>query len=111
MPVSGTPLDKAIFQSFGSVDAFITYFNANTAAVQGSGWGWLAYNKTTKELEFRTTANQDTLDGNYVPILGIDVWEHAYYIDYRNVRPDYLKAIWKVVNWAKAAERYEAASA
>lgn len=111
MPAPGSPLEKALSQAFGSVDGFIEHFNANTAAVQGSGWGWLAYNKTSGELQFTTTSNQDTLGGNLVPLLGIDVWEHAYYIDYRNVRPNYLKAIWGVINWPKVAEKYLAASA
>ena len=79
--------------------------------MQGSGWGWLVFNKDFKRLQIATTPNQDpaaTL-GNVVPLLGIDVWEHAYYLDYKNARPDYLKAIWKVVNWTNVAERFEAA--
>jgi len=85
LPKEGSPLEKAISKAFGSIDDMIAHFSAQTAAVQGSGWGWLAYNKTTKEIEFRTTANQDRLvdQGAYlVPILTIDIWEHAYYVDY-----------------------------
>jgi len=85
LPKEGSALEKAISKSFGSMDDMITHFSANTGAVQGSGWGWLAYNKTTKEVEFRTTFNQDRLvdQGAYlVPILTIDIWEHAYYVDY-----------------------------
>ena len=112
VPSSDSPLSKAICHSFGSFDNLIAHFSANTAAVQGSGWGWLAYNKTSGEIEFRTTANQDRLvdqGAHLVPLLTIDIWEHAYYIDYQNVRPNFMKEIWKVVNWTKVAERYEAA--
>lgn len=112
LPEAGSKLDNAINEAFGSVDKFIAHFSANTAAVQGSGWGWLAYNKTSGDLEFRTTANQDRLcdqGAHLVPLLTIDIWEHAYYIDYQNVRPNFMKEIWKVVNWGKVAERFEAA--
>ncbi len=68
----------------------------------------MAYNKTTQKLEIATTGNQDPLT-TMVPILGVDVWEHAYYLQYKNVRPDYLKAIWSVVNWKNVEERYKAA--
>jgi Fe-Mn family superoxide dismutase len=115
-PTEGKFYD-ALCANFGSVDAFITHFSTNTtvlvsAGVQGSGWGWLAYNKNSKELEFRKTANQDRLvdqGAHLVPLLTIDIWEHAYYIDYRNVRPNFMKEIWKIVNWKKVEERYKAA--
>ena len=71
----------------------------------------MVYNKTSKDLEFRTTANQDRiadLGAHLVPILTIDIWEHAYYIDYHNVRPNFMKEIWKIVNWGKVVERYNA---
>ena len=111
-PAKGSKLHDALCANFGSVEDFIAHFSANTAAVQGSGWGWLAYNKNSKELEFRTSANQDRLvdqGAHLVPLLTIDIWEHAYYIDYQNVRPNFMKEIWKVVNWKKVEERYEAA--
>ncbi|KAJ3014533.1 Superoxide dismutase [Mn], mitochondrial [Thoreauomyces humboldtii] len=98
---------RAINSEFGSLEDFQKKFAAQTAAVQGSGWGWLAYNKATKKLEIATTANQDPLI-SHVPLLGVDVWEHAYYLQYKNVRPDYLKAIWSVVNWKNVAERHAA---
>ena len=113
-PAAGSELHTAITAAFGSMDKFIAHFSANTAAVQGSGWGWLAYNKNSGALEFRTTANQDRLadqGAHLVPILTIDIWEHAYYIDYQNVRPNFMKEIWKIVNWEKVAERYSAAKA
>jgi Fe-Mn family superoxide dismutase len=107
-PPSGE-LAKAIEADFGSVDNLISKFNPKAAAVQGSGWGWLGYNKETGRLQIATTANQDPLvTQGLTPLLGIDVWEHAYYLQYKNVRPDYLKNIWKVVNWKNVGERYEA---
>jgi len=98
---------SAIQKEWGSLDAFVSKFNAQTAAVQGSGWGWLGYNKAYKRLEIATTANQDPLvTKGLVPLLGVDVWEHAYYLQYKNVRPDYLKEIWKIVNWEDVSERF-----
>lgn len=103
-------LAAAINSSFGSFDAFKTKFSATTAAVQGSGWGWLGYDKANDRVVIQTCANQDPLSTTgLVPLLGIDVWEHAYYLQYKNVRPDYLNAIWDVVNWGNVAERYSAA--
>ncbi|KAI8372696.1 Manganese/iron superoxide dismutase [Radiomyces spectabilis] len=98
-------LSSAIDKEFGSFDNFVTKFNAAAAGVQGSGWAWLGYNKEAKRLEIATTANQDPLLA-LVPLLGVDVWEHAYYLQYKNVRPDYLKAIWEVINWETVAERF-----
>ncbi|WVQ91075.1 hypothetical protein IAS59_004864 [Cryptococcus gattii] len=82
--------------------------NAKTAAIQGSGWGWLGYNKDTKKLEIVTTPNQDPLL-SHVPIIGIDIWEHAFYLQYKNVKPDYLNAIWDVINYEEAESRLKAA--
>lgn len=113
-PAAGSELAKLIAASFGSHEDFVKNFTATTIAVQGSGWGWLAYNKQTKELEIRTTANQDRLcdqSAALVPLLTIDVWEHAYYLDYQNVRPKFMEEIWKVVNWKKVGERLAAAQA
>ena len=111
---AGSPLHTAITKAFGSVDNFVAHFNGNTAGIQGSGWGWLAYNKTTGAVEYHTTANQDRLSdkgAHLVPLLTVDVWEHAYYLDYQNARPKFLEAIWKIVNWAKIEERFAAATA
>ncbi|KAH6560467.1 hypothetical protein BASA50_009642 [Batrachochytrium salamandrivorans] len=94
----------AINRDFGSLDEFKKEFAAQAAAVQGSGWGWLGLNKATNRLEISTTANQDPLV-HLTPLLGVDVWEHAYYLQYKNVRPDYLKAIWNVINWKNVSER------
>jgi len=99
------PLKDAILRDFGSVEEFQKSFNTKTAAVQGSGWGWLGYNATTKKLEIVTTPNQDPLI-SHVPIIGVDIWEHAFYLQYKNVKPDYLNAIWNVVNFKEAEKRF-----
>jgi superoxide dismutase, Fe-Mn family len=101
----------AITQEFGSLDAFITEFSAKATAIQGSGWGWLGFNKARKRIEIATCDNQDPLSTKgLVPLLGIDVWEHAYYLQYKNVRPDYVKAIWKIINWKNVEQRFLAAA-
>ncbi|CAL5407576.1 unnamed protein product [Camellia sinensis] len=103
-------LGWAIDTNFGSLEALIQKMNAEGAALQGSGWVWLGVDKEQKKLVVETTANQDPLvtkGPSLVPLLGLDVWEHAYYLQYKNVRPDYLKNIWKVVSWKYASEVYE----
>lgn len=104
-------LRSMIEGQYGSLDALQTSMSASTVAVQGSGWGWLGYDKINKKLSITTTFNQDPLQATtgLVPLLGIDVWEHAYYLQYKNVRPDYLKNIWSIINWKDVAERLEAA--
>jgi superoxide dismutase, Fe-Mn family len=105
------PLAEAINKEFGSLDKLIEQMSAKTIAIQGSGWGWLGLNKTKKRLEIATCENQDPLSTKgLIPLLGIDVWEHAYYLQYKNVRPDYVKAIWTIVNWKNVAERFASAS-
>merc|ERR1711874_362570 len=111
---SGEPsseLMAAINKDFGSLENLQTKLSASTVAVQGSGWGWLGYNKAEKKLQIATCANQDPLEAStgLVPLFGIDVWEHAYYLQYKNVRPDYVKAIWEVANWNDVAARLAAA--
>ena len=82
-----------------------------TVAIQGSGWGWLGYSKEKKRLEIATCSNQDPLEATtgLIPLFGIDVWEHAYYLQYKNVRPDYVKAIYRVANWKEISARLDAA--
>ncbi|KAJ8601354.1 hypothetical protein CTAYLR_004992 [Chrysophaeum taylorii] len=106
-------LAAAIDAQFGSLEEMQKRLSAVTIAVQGSGWGWLGYDKANKKLALATCPNQDPLEATtgLVPLFGIDVWEHAYYLDYKNVRPDYVNAIWKIANWADVATRYQAASA
>ena len=113
----GTPSGKLgddINAAFGSFDAFKEKFEAAGIGRFGSGWAWLVVNGG--KLEIVSTANQDNpLMGKAVsgvegkPVLGCDVWEHAYYLKYQNRRADYLKAFWNVVNWAEAAKYYDAA--
>jgi Fe-Mn family superoxide dismutase len=105
-------LAQAIARDFGSLEKFIEKFNTLTGAIQGSGWGWLGYCKDKKCLTIATCTNQDPLSTQgSVPLLGVDVWEHAYYLQYENRRPDYLKAIWQIINWKNVEERYQTASA
>jgi len=100
-------LMAAIKKDFGSFDAMKKELSASTVAVQGSGWGWLGYNKQTGRLQVATCANQDPLQATtgLIPLFGIDVWEHAYYLQYKNVRPDYVTAIFNVANWEDVAKR------
>ena len=98
----------AINGAFGSVDAFKEKFNAAATTRFGSGWAWLI--QKDGKLEVTSTPNQDNplmdvAEGKGTPILGVDVWEHAYYLKYQNKRADYLNAFWNVVNWDKVAER------
>ncbi len=105
----GALLD-AINLEFGSKEAFIEQFSAMCVAIQGSGWGWLGYNKSKKRLQIATCENQTPLSTKgLVPLLGIDVWEHAYYLQYKNVRADYVKALWSIINWKNVEERYASA--
>jgi len=103
-------LAKAIDTCFGSFDTFKTQMSQASVGVQGSGWGWLGYNKTNGRLEIITKANQDPLV-ELVPLLGFDVWEHAYYYVYGPARAEYIKNIWSIINWQNVAERYAAAKA
>ncbi|GAA5500817.1 Superoxide dismutase [Mn] [Deinococcus xinjiangensis] len=107
-------LAKAIDEAFGSFDAFKEKFEDAGKTRFGSGWAWLVVKDG--KLAVVSTANQDNpLMGEAIagvsgtPILGVDVWEHAYYLNYQNKRPDYLKAFWNVVNWDEVAKRYAAA--
>jgi Fe-Mn family superoxide dismutase len=98
---------KMIERDFGSFDQFKEKFNTATVAIQGSGWGWLGYSKAQKRLEIATCANQDPLSSqNLIPILGVDVWEHAYYLQYKNLRADYVKAIWQIFDWKNIEDRF-----
>jgi superoxide dismutase, Fe-Mn family len=101
-------LASAIDDAFGSFDAFKEKFEAAGVGQFGSGWAWLVLDGGT--LKITSTANQDSpVSSGATPLVGNDVWEHAYYLKYQNKRPDYLKAWWNVVDWGKVAERYAAA--
>jgi Fe-Mn family superoxide dismutase len=103
-------LAKAIDSAFGSFDKFQMLFSKAGATRFGSGWAWLVVNKG--KLEVVSTPNQDTpYSTGSTPVLGLDVWEHAYYLKYQNRRPDYIKAWWNVVNWKDVASRYAKATA
>ncbi|MDQ0156372.1 superoxide dismutase SodA [Robertmurraya andreesenii] len=101
-------LAAAINSKFGSFDSFKAEFTKAATTRFGSGWAWLAVNNG--ELEVTSTPNQDSplMEGK-TPLLGLDVWEHAYYLNYQNRRPDYINAFWNVVNWDEVAKRYSAA--
>lgn len=116
LPVSvsgGAPptgkLASQIELQFGLLDKLIALTNSKLAGIQGSGWAFIVYNKDTKALDVVQRYNQDTVTGPLVPLVAIDAWEHAYYLQYQNVKADYFKAIWNVINWKEAEKRYEAA--
>jgi len=105
---------KAIKTSFGSYEAFVSQFETAAKTRFGSGWAWLLVDATGK-LVVSSTPNQDNplmdiAEVKGTPILGLDVWEHAYYLHYQNRRPDYVTAFWKVVNWKAVADRFAAAT-
>jgi Fe-Mn family superoxide dismutase len=100
-------LAKAITDKYGSFQGFVDEFTTKSLGVFGSGWAWLQPN-----MDIITTPNQDTpiMQGHDAPLLGLDVWEHAYYLDYKNKRDDYVKSWWNVVNWDFVEKRYDEAS-
>lgn len=101
-------IKEAIDETFGSFDKMKAAFKTAATGRFGSGWAWLVVNNG--KLEITSTPNQDSplMDGQ-TPVLGLDVWEHAYYLKYKNVRPDYIEAFWNVVNWDKVNELFAAA--
>lgn len=110
-PAGGEPsgeLMEIICKNFGSMENMKTMLTNAAVGVQGSGWGWLGYNKTAKRLQIATCANQDPLQAmtGLIPLFGIDVWEHAYYLQYKNVRADYVKAIFDIANWRDISDRF-----
>jgi len=99
-------LATAINQTFGGFDAFKQAFSSAAAGRFGSGWAWLVVDAFGM-LQVYSTANQDSpVMNGHTPILGLDVWEHAYYLNYQNRRPDYIEAFWNVVDWGNVAENY-----
>ncbi|MEN9344291.1 MAG: superoxide dismutase [Chlamydiota bacterium] len=108
-PQGGHPSEtllKMCKAEFGSFEAFKEKMSAQAVAIQGSGWAWLGVNKANGRLIIATCANQDPLSTlGYVPLLGIDVWEHAYYLQYKNMRAEYVKNIWNIVNWHNVDKR------
>lgn len=109
-PPTGAILSM-IERDFGGLEHIVEKLSAQAIGIQGSGWAWLGFNKEEKKLQLATCANQDPLSvTGLVPLLGIDVWEHAYYLQYKNVRAEYVKNIWKIVNWNNVLERFLKAS-
>jgi len=104
-------LAAAIDDQFGSFDKFTAHFTAVAMGVQGSGWAVLAYDSIGQKLIIvQFFDQQGNLPAGIVPILMLDVWEHAYYLDYKNVRADYVKAFWNIANWENAQARFTAAT-
>ena len=100
----------AINDSFGSFAEFKELFSSKTAPIQGSGWGWLVYNPNSGKVEYKAMSNQTSpRTEGLVPLLGLDVWEHAYYLKYQNKRPDYIAAWWNVINWDEVNDRFSKA--
>ena len=104
---------KAITDAYGSFEAFKEAFDAAAATRFGSGWAWLIVGED-KKVKVTSTPNQDNplmdvADDNGTPILGLDVWEHAYYLNYQNKRPEYISAFWKLLNWDEVEKRYQEA--
>jgi len=101
-------LADQINKDFGSFDSFKKELTAKASGVKGSGWGWLGWNKQQSKLQVATCQNQDPLEPTtgLVPLLGIDVWEHAYYLQYKNLRGSYVDSIFNVFNWNNVAERF-----
>ncbi|KAF4973259.1 hypothetical protein FSARC_414 [Fusarium sarcochroum] len=97
----------AINEDFGSFDAFKKQTNTTLAGIQGSGWAWLVKDKNAGTLSIVTRPNQDPVTGTLEPLLGIDAWEHAYYLQYQNRKAEYFSAIWDVINWGTVAKRFE----
>lgn len=103
-------LAEAIDRDFGSFDAFKSHFKAAALGLQGSGWAVLGYDKIGERLVIeQMTDQQGNLSIDLAPLLLLDMWEHAFYLQYKNVKPDYVKAWWNVINWEDVAERYAAA--
>lgn len=104
-------LVKQINEDFGSMEEMKKRLSEMTVAIQGSGWGWLGYDQKAKSLRIATCANQDPLKATtgLIPLFGIDVWEHAYYLQYKNVRPRYVEAIFDIVNWQDVNARFKIA--
>ncbi|CAK7904749.1 superoxide dismutase [Mn], mitochondrial [[Candida] anglica] len=106
-PAADSEFAKKIAEQYGSLDNLKALTNAKLAGIQGSGWAFIVKNKENGDkLDIVTTYNQDTVTGPLVPLVAIDAWEHAYYLQYQNVKVDYFKAIWNVINWKEAEKRF-----
>ncbi|KAI3336341.1 manganese superoxide dismutase [Xylariaceae sp. AK1471] len=106
--ISAAPtLEAAINTTWGSLDKFTAAFGAALAGIQGSGWGWLVKEAGTGQLRIVTLANQEAVVVGDIPLIGVDMWEHAYYLQYLSVKVDYVRSIWNVINWKVAEKRFK----
>ena len=102
------PIAEAINSTFGSFANFKEKFTTATVGIQGSGWGWLVFDPTNSKVDYKSMPNQTSpRTEGLIPLLGCDVWEHAYYLKYQNKRPDYVNAWWNLINWQDVNDRYE----
>lgn len=107
----GGSLADAINSSFGSFSEFKEKFSSTTVLIQGSGWGWLVYNPVNKKVEYKSMPNQTSpRTEGLIPLLGCDVWEHAYYLKYQNRRPEYVSNWWNIINWDDVDQRFNEVS-
>ena len=97
----------ALSSRYGSLEKFQEKFNATLLGLKGSGWGWLVVDSESGNFEITTSKDQDIVPAGKKPILGVDMWEHAYYLQYLNDKASYAKGIWQVINWKRLEERYE----
>ncbi|XP_055532708.1 superoxide dismutase [Mn], mitochondrial-like isoform X4 [Wyeomyia smithii] len=102
-------LENVVKHTFYNMDDFKKLMKESALGINGSGWVWLGWHKDTKTLKISNCENQDPLEATtgLIPILGIDVWEHAYYIQYKNDRAKYFDALWEIINWKEVSKRYE----
>jgi superoxide dismutase, Fe-Mn family len=106
-PTSASPqLQAAIIATWGSLDKFQAAFTAELLGIQGSGWGWLVKEVGTGHLRIVTLANQEAVVVGAIPLFGVDMWEHAYYLQYLNGKAAYVENIWKIINWTTAEVRF-----
>lgn len=112
LPAKDSDLGKLVQHHFGGFEAFFAEFESRAVKVQGSGWGWLAYCNKTGTLSIQESKDQDCITASGLkPLITVDVWEHAYYLQYKNDRANYLKKIWEIINWKTAERRLKEAKA
>jgi len=101
----------AINNAFGTFAVFKEKFTTSTVAIQGSGWGWLVFDPSSNKVDYKAMPNQTSpWTEGLIPLLGCDVWEHAYYLKYQNKRPDYVNAWWNLINWEDVNQKFETTS-
>lgn len=108
LPSKDSAFYSKVVEQYGSIDNLIDLTNAKLAGIQGSGWAFVVKNKENGSIDVVQRYNQDTVTGPLIPLIAIDAWEHAYYLQYQNVKADYFKAIWNVISWKEAEKRYSA---